>query len=58
VKSSRISFPVSYDDGNKISAAFGAQIQTNILINRRGVIAYKERGFREDMDKYLRKLLE
>jgi peroxiredoxin len=58
VKNNHVSFPIVYDDGNRIAEAFGAQIQTNILIDKGGVITYKERGFQEDMDKYLRKLAE
>ena len=58
VKNNHITFPVGYDEGDKISKAFGAWIETNILIDRKGVITYKERGLQEDLRKYLRKALE
>ena len=57
VNNNRISFPVAYDDGDKITAAFGALIETNILIDRSGVITYRERGLQEDIAEYLRKVL-
>jgi hypothetical protein len=56
VKSMNISFPIVYDEGNRIAEAFGAEIQTNILIDKKGTIVYKERGFEEDIAKYLKKL--
>ncbi len=58
VKNNHITFPVAYDEGDKVSKAFGARIETNILIDRKGVITYMERGIREDLHKYLRKVLE
>ncbi len=57
VESTHIGFPIVYDEGDKIAKAFGAQVQTNILINRSGIIVYDERAFREDMDDYLIKLM-
>ncbi len=58
VKNNHITFPVAYDEGNKVSKAFGARIETNILIDRKGAITYMERGVQEDLRKYLRKVLE
>lgn len=58
VRDNRISFPVAYDEGDKVSSAFGALIETNILIDRKGVIRYRERGVQEDITKQLRKVLE
>lgn len=58
VKNNHITFPVAYDEDNKISAAFGALIETSILIDRKGAIAYRERGIQEDLHKYLKKVLE
>ena len=58
VKKKRISFPIAYDEGNKVSSAFGALIETNILIDSKGVITYRERGVQEDIAKHLRKVLE
>ena len=53
-----LTFPVSYDRGNKIASLFEAKIETNILIDRKGVITYKEKGFWDDMNEYLRKLID
>ncbi|MCL5021772.1 MAG: TlpA family protein disulfide reductase [Nitrospirae bacterium] len=53
-----LTFPVGYDEGYGISSAFGAKIETNILIDRKGVIAFKSRDFQEDMGTYLKKLSE
>lgn len=58
VKNNHISFPIAYDEGNKVSSAFGALIETNILVDRRGIITYRERGLQEDIAKHLRKVLE
>jgi peroxiredoxin len=58
VRKNHITFPVGYDEGNKVSSAFGALIETNILIDRKGVIVYRERGVQEDIAKQLRKALE
>ncbi len=58
VKSKDITFPVAYDEGDKVSKAFGALIETNVLIDRKGVIIYRERGVQEDLAKHLRKVLE
>ena len=58
VESRHISFPIVYDEGGKIADAFGAEIQTNILINKKGIIIYKERGLEEDIANYLKKLSE
>lgn len=58
MKKNHLQFPIFYDEGNKISSLFGAKVETNILIDKRGVITYDERGFREDVREYLRKLLE
>ena len=57
VNNNHISFPVAYDDGDKVTSAFGAMIETNILIDRSGVITYRERGLKEDIAEYLRKVL-
>jgi peroxiredoxin len=58
VKHNHITFPVAYDEGDKVSKAFGARIETNVLIDRKGVITYLGRGVQEDLRKYLRKALE
>ncbi len=58
VKDNHLTFPVAYDEGDKISKAFGAWIETNILIDRKGVITYRERGIQGDLRKYLRKVVE
>jgi peroxiredoxin len=58
IKNNRISFPTAYDEGNKVSSAFGAMIETNILVDRKGVITYRERGVQEDLANHLRKVLE
>ncbi len=58
VREKKLSFPIVYDEGNKIAGAFGAQIQTNLLIDKRGVIVYKGKGFEEDIVKRLKKLAE
>ena len=58
VKNNHITFPVAYDEGDKVSKAFGARIETNILIDRKGVITYQERGVQEDLRKYLKRVLE
>jgi len=58
IRDNHISFPVAYDEGDKISKAFGARIETSILIDRKGVVTYQERGIQEDLHKYLRKVLE
>ncbi len=58
VKNHHISFPVAYDEGNKVSSAFGALIETNILIDRKGIITYRERGVQEDITKHLRDVLK
>ena len=57
VKNNHISFPNAYDDGDKVTSAFGAMIETNILIDRSGVITYRERGLQEDIVKYLKNVL-
>ncbi len=56
IRKKHLSFPIVYDEGNRIAEAFGAQIQTNILIDKRGVIVYKEKGFEEETAKRLREL--
>jgi peroxiredoxin len=58
VKKYGLTFPVFYDEGNKIASIFGAQIETHILINKNGVITYKERGFNKDLASHMRRLLE
>ncbi len=58
VKRNHISFPVTFDEGNKITSAFGAQIQTNILIDKEGVIRYKDRGIPNDVENRLSRLTE
>ncbi len=58
LKKHNITFPVAFDEGNKVSSAFGALIETNILIDRKGVITYRERGVQEDIVKHLKKALE
>ena len=58
VKNNHISFPNAYDDGDKVTSAFGAKIETNILIDRNGVIIYRERGLQDDIAKNLRKVLQ
>jgi peroxiredoxin len=58
IRDNHITFPVAYDEGDKVSKAFGARIETNVLIDRKGVITYMERGIQEDLHKYLRKALE
>ena len=58
VKDYGLTFPVVYDEGNKLAAAFGAKIETNIFIDRKGLVKFKERGFPDDIEKYLKKLSE
>ncbi len=58
VREKKLSFPVVYDEGNRIAGAFGAQIQTNLLIDKQGVIVYKGKGFEEDIVKRLKKFSE
>ncbi len=58
VAKNRLTFPMAYDGGDKVSKAFGARIETNVLIDRKGVITYTDRGIHEDLHKYLRKVLE
>lgn len=58
MKKYHLTFPISYDGENRIASLFDAKIETNILIDRKGVITYKEKGFRDDMDRYLRKLIK
>jgi peroxiredoxin len=58
VKKYGLTFPVFYDEGSKITSRFDAKIETHILINKNGVITYKERGFSEATGSLLRKLLE
>lgn len=58
VKNNHMTMPVAFDEGNKVSSAFDARIETNVLINSHGVVTYDERGFRDDMDVYLSKLLD
>ncbi len=58
VRSNHISFPVAFDEGDKVSSAFGAMIETNILIDRSGIVTYRERGLQEDIAKHLRKVLQ
>lgn len=58
IKKNGISFPIVYDAGNIITDAYGAQIQTNILIDKQGTVIYKDRGFDKEIGKYLKKLVE
>ena len=58
IKNNHITFPVAYDEGDKVSSAFSALIETNILIDKKGVITYRERGVQEDIAKHLRNVLE
>ncbi len=58
VRKNHLTFPVAFDDRDKVSKAFGASIETNILIDKKGVITYKDRGVQEDLKKHLKKVLE
>lgn len=58
VKKNGLTFPVFYDDGNKITSLFDAKIETHFLINKKGIITYKERGFSEAVVPLLRKLFQ
>jgi peroxiredoxin len=58
INKNQLTFPVSYDKGNKIASLFNAKIETNILIDKNGVITFSEKGFRDDIDKYLEKLIQ
>jgi peroxiredoxin len=58
IKKHHLTFPISYDRENRTASLFDAKIETNILIDRKGVITFKEKGFRDDMDQYLRKLIQ
>lgn len=57
VKKYHITLPIAYDEGDRIATAFGAKIQTNILIDKKGVIIYDERGFQDAIRKHMEKLL-
>ena len=41
IKKYHLTFPVSYDKGDKLASLFDARIETNILIDRRGVGIYR-----------------
>jgi peroxiredoxin len=58
MKKNGLTFPVFYDDGNRITSLFDAKIETHILINKDGVITYKERGFSEEIVPFLKRLHE
>jgi peroxiredoxin len=58
IKKHHLTFPITYDRGNRIASLFDAKIETNILIDRKGIITFKEKGFRDDMKQYLRKLIQ
>jgi len=58
IKKRGLTFPVFYDKGNTIASLFDAKIETHILIDKNGVITYKERGFNKDLASYMRRLLE
>ena len=59
VQEYHLTFPIAYDRGNKIASLFGARIETNIFIDRKGVITYKEKGFYwDEINSYLRKLID
>jgi peroxiredoxin len=58
LKKRHITFPIAYDKDNVVASAFDAKVDTHILIDRKGVIRFKERGFPEDMDKEIEKLIE
>ena len=53
-----LTFPISYDRKSRLASLFDAGIETNILIDKKGIITFKEKGFRDDMDQYLRKLIK
>ncbi len=58
VKDKGLTFPVTYDEGNRLATVFGAKVETNVFIDRKGLIISKERGFPEDIEKYLKRLSE
>ncbi len=58
VKDNGLTFPVTYDEGNKLATIFSAKIETNILIDRSGVVKFKSREFQENMEEHLRRLSE
>ena len=58
MKKHGLTFPVFYDEGNKITSLFDAKIETHILINKQGVITYRERGFSEGIVPFLKRLRE
>jgi len=58
VKKYGLTFPVAYDEGSKLASVFGAKIETNIFIDRKGLVKFKERGFPDDIEKHLKKLSE
>jgi peroxiredoxin len=58
MKKNGLTFPVFYDEGNKVTSLFDAKIETHILINKNGVITYKERGFSKGIVPFLKRLRE
>lgn len=56
VKKYGLTFPVAYDEGSKVASLFNAKIETNILIDRNGVITFEEREFPTDIEKRLEDL--
>lgn len=58
IKKYGLTFLVAYDRGNAVASIFGAKIETNILIDRNGTVKFEERGFRDDMEQFLIKLLD
>jgi peroxiredoxin len=58
MKKRGLTFPVCYDKGNTIASLFDAKIETHILIDKSGVITYKERGFSEGIVPFLKRLRE
>ena len=56
IKEHKLSFPVVYDKDKKIASSFSARMPSQILIDIRGVIIYKEPETPRDIKKYMEKL--
>ena len=53
-----LTFPISYDRKKSLASLFKAGIETNILIDKKGTITLKEKGVPDDLEQYLRKLIQ
>ncbi len=58
MKKYNLSFPVAYDEGEKILLSFDARVPTHILIDIEGRIKYKEPEPPENIKKYLKDYFE